>query len=70
MEAEMKRLSRQQIARASNEMYRRIQKRKVTAKDKELLNNLNKLMGGTDLTSQMLKKHKKKRIDKFMYKEI
>ena len=70
MKAEMKRLSRQQIARASNEMYRRIQKRKVTAKDKELLNNLNKLMGGTDLTSQMLKKHKKRWIDKFMYKEI
>ena len=43
----MKRLW-QQIARTSNEIYRRTQKRKATAKEKELLNEIKKLMGGVD----------------------
>ena len=40
----MKRL-RKQIARANNEIYRRTKKRKATAKEKELLHELKKLMG-------------------------
>ena len=41
--------NRQQIARTSNEIYQRTQKRKATAKEKGLLNELKKLMGGLDL---------------------
>ena len=41
---EMKRL-RQQIARVNNEIYKRTQKRKATAKKKVLLSELKKLMG-------------------------
>ena len=50
----MKRL-RQQIARTSNEIYRRTQKRKATVKEKGLLNERKKLMGGLDPTTRMLK---------------
>ena len=48
MKAEMKR-HRHNIARTSNEIYRRTQKRKATAKEKELLNKLKKLMGEIEL---------------------
>ena len=37
------------IARTSNEIYGRTQKRKATAKEKELLNELKKLMGEIEL---------------------
>ena len=57
LKAEMKRL-RQQIARTSNEIYRRTQKRKATAKEKELLNELKELMGGVDPSTRMLKEYK------------
>ena len=56
MKAQMKRL-RQQIARTSNEIYRRTQKRKATAKEKELLNKLKKLMDGVDPTTRVLKEY-------------
>ena len=54
LKTETKRL-RQQIARASNEIYRRTQKRKATVKEKGLLNERKKLMGGLDPTTRMLK---------------
>ena len=54
----MKRL-RQQIARSSNEIYQRTLKRKAEAKEKELLNELKKLMGGVDPTT-MLKECKER----------
>ena len=40
---------RHNIARTSNEIYGRTQKRKATAKEKELLNELKKLMGEIEL---------------------
>ena len=55
LKAEMKRF-RQQISRMSNEIYRRTQKRKTTAKEKELLNELKKLIGGVDPTTRMFKR--------------
>ena len=61
---------RQQIARISNGIYRRTQKRKATAKKKELLNKLKKLMGGADLTSRMLIEYKEGWIDKLRYKKV
>ena len=54
MKAETKRL-RQQIA---------------TAKEKELLNKLKKLMGGVAPTTRMLKEYKESWIDKPRYKKI
>ena len=65
----MKRLW-QQIARTSNEIYRRTQKRKATAKEKELLNEIKKLMGGVDPKKRMLKKYKESWTDKLRYKNI
>ena len=49
---------KQQIARTSNEIYRRTQKRKATAKQKELLNEIKKLMGGVDPVTKMLREYK------------
>ena len=66
MKAEMKRL-RQQIARTSNEIYRRTQKRKATAKEKELLNEIN---GWGRFKKRMLKKYKESWTDKLRYKNI
>ena len=43
LKVEMRRL-RQQIARASNEIYQRTQKRKATAKKKVVSNELKKLI--------------------------
>ena len=57
LKAEMKRL-RQQITTTSNEIYRRTQKRKATAKEKELLDELKELMGGVDPSTRMLKEYK------------
>ena len=54
LKGEMRRL-RQQIARASNEIYRRTRKRKATAKEREQLNERKKLMGGVEPTTRMLK---------------
>ena len=69
LKAEMKRL-RQQIERASNKIYEGTQKRKATAKDKELLNELKKLMGRADPTIWMLKQYKESWTDKLRYKKI
>ena len=69
MKAEIKRL-RQQEARTSNEIYRRTQKTKATAKEKGLMNELKKLIGGVDPTIRMLKKYKERWIDKLRYKKI
>ena len=68
LKVEMKRLT-QPIARTSNEIYRRTQKRKATGKEKELLNELKKLMGGVDPTTGMLKRYKERWIDKLRYKK-
>ena len=62
----MKRLW-QQIARTSNEIYRRTQKRKATAKEKELLNETN---GWGRSKKRMLKKYKESWTDKLRYKKI
>ena len=69
LNAEMKRL-RQQIARSSNEIYQITLKRKAEAKEKELLNELKKLMGGVDPTTRMLKECKERQTNKLSYKEI
>ena len=53
----MKRLE-QQVAKASNGIYRTTQKRKATAKKKELLNELKKLKDRVDRTTKMLKQQK------------
>ena len=45
MKVEIKRYTKQ-IARASNEIYRRTQQNRVTTKEKELLNEPKKFMGG------------------------
>ena len=69
MKAEMKRL-RQQLAKTSNEIYVRTQKEKATTKEKELLNQLKKLMVGVVPTTRMLKEYKKSWINKLRYKKI
>ena len=53
----MKRLE-QQVAKASNGIYRITQKRKATAKKKELLNELKNLKDRVDRTTKMLKQQK------------
>ena len=63
LKAEMKKL-RQQIARTSNEIFQRNQKRKETAKEKELLNEIKKLMGGVDPRTRIFKGYKESWIDK------
>ena len=65
----MKRLT-QQIARTSNEIHRRTQKRKATTKEKELLNELKKLMGAVDPTKRMLREYKESWIEKLRNKKI
>ena len=57
LKAYMERLE-QQVAKASNGIYRRTQKRKATAKKKELLNELKKLKDRVDRTTKMLKQQK------------
>ena len=49
---------RQQIARASNEIFRRTQNRIATAIERGLLNELKKLMGVADTMAGMLKQYK------------
>ena len=68
LKADIKRL-RQQITRTSNEIYRRNKKRKATAKEKELFNELKKLMVGVDPTTRILKEYKESWIDKLRYKK-
>ena len=68
MKADLKRL-RQHIARTSNGIYRRTQKRKATAKEKELFNDLKKPIGGVDSTTRMLKEYKESWIDNLRYKK-
>ena len=69
LKAEMKK-PRQQIARTSNDIYRTTHKRKATAKEKELLNELKKLMGRVDPPTRMLKEYKESWIDKLRYKKV
>ena len=69
MKVEIKRYTKQ-IARASNEIYLRTQQKQVTAKEKELLNEPKKLMGGVDPATWMLKQYKKSWINKLSYKKI
>ena len=69
LKAEMK-ILRQQIARISNDIYRRTQKRSATTKKKELLNELKKLMGGVDLTTRTLNEFKESWIDKLRNKKV
>ena len=69
MKADIKRL-RQQKTRTSNEIYQRKQKRKSTAKEKELFNELKKLMVGVDPTTRILKEYKESWIDKLKYKKV
>ena len=69
MKADIKRL-RQQKKRTSNEIYRRNQKRKATAKEKELFNELKKLMVGVDPTTRILKEYKESWIDKLKTKKV
>ena len=69
MKADIKRL-RQQKTRTSNEIYRRKQKRKATAKEKELFNELKKLMVGVDPTTRILKEYKESWIDKLKTKKV
>ena len=69
MKADIKRL-RQQKTRTSNEIYQRKQKRKATAKEKELFNELKKLMVGVDPTTRILKEYKESWIDKLRYKKV
>ena len=49
---------RQQIARASNEIFRRTQNRIATAIERGLLNELKRLMGVADTMAGMLKQYK------------
>ena len=69
LKPEIKRL-RQQIARTSNGIYQITQKRKATAKEKGLMNELKKLMCGVDPTTRMFKEYKESWIDKLRYKKI
>ena len=69
LKVEMKRL-RQQIARASNEIYQRTQKRKARAKRKVVSSELKKLIGGAYPMTWMLKQYKESWISKLRYKKI
>ena len=69
LKAERKKL-RQQIARTSNEIFQRNQKRKATANEKELLNEIKKLMGGVDPWTRIFKEYRESWIDKLRQKKI
>ena len=61
---------RQQKARATIEIYQRIQKKKAAAKEKELLNELKKVMGWVDPSTRMLKEYRESWTEKLRYKKI
>ena len=69
LKAEIKQL-RQLIARTSNEIYRRKQRRKGTPKEKKILKQLKETMHETELTTSVLTKHKEVWIDKIRYKRV
>ena len=69
LEVEIKEL-RQLIARTSNEIYRRKQRRKGTPKDKKILKQLKKTMNETEPTTSVLMKHKELWIDEIRYKRV
>ena len=66
---EMKEL-RQNISKASNEIYRRKVKRKATFKEKKLLKGFKKIMNDIEPTTVALKMYKEQWIDKLRYKRI
>ena len=69
LKAKIKQL-RQLIARTSNEIYRRKQRRKGTPKEKKILKQLKETMHETELTTSVLTKHKEVWIDKIRYKRV
>ena len=69
LKAEMKQL-RQKIARISNEMHRRKEKRKATKREKRNLADLKKQMGGVTATNAALASYKEIWIDQLRYKKI
>ena len=58
------------IARTSNDIYRKKQRRKGTPKEKKILKQLKKTMHETELTASVLTKHKEVWIDKLRYKRV
>ena len=69
LQAEIKQL-RQLIARTSNEIYWRKQRRKGTPKEKKILKQLKKTMNETELTTSFLLKHKEVWIYRLRYKRV
>ena len=69
LKAEMKQL-RQKIARISNEMHRRKEKRKATKREKRNPADLKKQMGGVTATNAALASYKEIWIDQLRYKKI
>ena len=69
LKAEMKQLC-QKIARISNEMHRRKEKRKATKREKRNLVDLKKQMGGVTTTNAALPSYKEIWIDQLRYKKI
>ena len=69
LKAEMKQL-RQKIARISNEMHRRKEKRKATKREKRNLADLKKQIGGVTATNVALASYKEIWIDQLRYKKI
>ena len=69
LKADMKEL-RQNIARTGNELYRRKQQRKASAKEKKILKDLKTKMNNKDVTSRNLRTAKEQWIDKLRYKKV
>ena len=69
LKAEMKQL-RQKIARISNAMHRRKEKRKAMKREKRNLADLKKQMGGVTTTNAALASYKEIWIDQQQYKKI
>ena len=69
LKADMKEL-RQNMTRTGNELYRRIQQRKTSAKEIKILKNLKTKMNNKDVTSRNLRTAKEQWIDKLRYKKV
>ena len=69
LKADMKEL-KQNIARTGNELYRRKQQRKASAKEKKILKNLKAKINNKDVTSRHLRIAKEQWIDKLRYKKV
>ena len=69
MKAKMKQL-RQKIARVSNELHGRKQKRKATRKEKMILTELKTQVEGLKLTARTLIRYKEIWIDQLRYKKV